>query len=146
LQSLKYIDYDNDFTFAGICKALHIKGKIERFNATVEEFFQEISLERAKSLEELNRKFRVWLDEGMKRLLDETFGDAKLKDAYSFLCIPAVEHNKAKPKVFRTPHSPWLHVDADISMVDVALSTAAAPTYLKAHTINGHDCKLDGGL
>jgi transposase InsO family protein len=40
------------------------KGKIERFNATVEEFFQELSLEKAKSLEELNRKFRVWLDEG----------------------------------------------------------------------------------
>jgi hypothetical protein len=30
----------------------------------VEEFFQELSLEKAKSLEELNRKFRVWLDEG----------------------------------------------------------------------------------
>lgn len=40
------------------------KGKIERFNATVEEFLQELSLEKAKSLEELNRKFRVWLDEG----------------------------------------------------------------------------------
>jgi transposase InsO family protein len=40
------------------------KGKIERFNSTVEEFLQELSLEKAKSLEELNRKFRIWLDEG----------------------------------------------------------------------------------
>jgi len=40
------------------------KGKIERFNSTMEEFLQEISLEKAKSLEELNRKFRIWLDEG----------------------------------------------------------------------------------
>jgi len=40
------------------------KGKIERFNATVEEFLQELSLEKVKSLEELNRKFRIWLDEG----------------------------------------------------------------------------------
>jgi putative transposase len=40
------------------------KGKIERFNGTVEEFFQELSLEKANSLEELNCKFRVWLDEG----------------------------------------------------------------------------------
>jgi len=40
------------------------KGKIERFNATVEEFLQEISLEKPKSLEELNQKFRVWLEEG----------------------------------------------------------------------------------
>lgn len=82
----------------------------------------------------------------LKRLLIKTFGDSRLKDAYTFLCIPAVEHNKAKPRVFKTPHSPWLHTDANISMVDVALSTAAAPTYLKAHSIDGHDCKLDGGL
>jgi putative transposase len=40
------------------------KGKIERFNATVEEFLQELSLEKAKSLKELNHKFRIWLDEG----------------------------------------------------------------------------------
>ncbi|MCX7748376.1 MAG: DDE-type integrase/transposase/recombinase, partial [Clostridia bacterium] len=40
------------------------KGKIERFNGTMEEFLQEISLEKPKSLEELNRKFRIWLDEG----------------------------------------------------------------------------------
>ena len=40
------------------------KGKIERFNSTMEEFLQEISLEKPKSLEELNRKFRIWLDEG----------------------------------------------------------------------------------
>jgi len=40
------------------------KGKIERFNATVEEFLQEISLEKPKDLNELNQKFRIWLDEG----------------------------------------------------------------------------------
>lgn len=40
------------------------KGKIERFNSTMEEFLQELSLEKPKSLEELNRKFRIWLDEG----------------------------------------------------------------------------------
>ncbi|NLB78987.1 MAG: DDE-type integrase/transposase/recombinase, partial [Clostridiaceae bacterium] len=40
------------------------KGKIERFNSTVEAFLEELSLEKAKNLEELNRKFRIWLDEG----------------------------------------------------------------------------------
>lgn len=40
------------------------KGKIERFNSTMEEFLQEISLEKPRSVEELNRKFRIWLDEG----------------------------------------------------------------------------------
>lgn len=40
------------------------KGKIERFNSTMEEFLQELSLEKSKNLEELNRKFKIWLDEG----------------------------------------------------------------------------------
>lgn len=40
------------------------KGKIERFNKTVEEFMGEVGLEKPKTLEELNRHFRVWLEEG----------------------------------------------------------------------------------
>ena len=82
----------------------------------------------------------------LKMLLSKTLGDAKVKDAYTCLCIPAVEHNKAQPKVFKTPHNKNLHIDCNLSMVDVALCTAAAPTYFEAHSIEGHDCKLDGGL
>lgn len=40
------------------------KGKIERYNGTVEEFIQEISLEKIKDLDYLNQKFRIWMDEG----------------------------------------------------------------------------------
>lgn len=40
------------------------KGKVERFNGTVNEFIQEIALDKPKNLYELNRKFRIWLDEG----------------------------------------------------------------------------------
>lgn len=40
------------------------KGKIERFNGTAGEFLQEIALEKPKTLGELNRKFRIWIDEG----------------------------------------------------------------------------------
>jgi putative transposase len=39
------------------------KGKIERFNRTVEEFFEELRLEPVSDLKELNRKFQLWLDE-----------------------------------------------------------------------------------
>ena len=41
-----------------------LKGKIERFNGIVNEFMEELSLEPVQSLEALNRKFRVWLEEG----------------------------------------------------------------------------------
>jgi putative transposase len=41
------------------------KGKVERFNKTVEEdFMQEIILAKPESLQELNRLFRAWLSEG----------------------------------------------------------------------------------
>ena len=38
------------------------KGKIERFNRTVEEFVQEMTIEKPKSLDELNKLFRAWVD------------------------------------------------------------------------------------
>jgi len=40
------------------------KGKIERLNRTVEEFFAEISLEKPKTLEELNQYFSLWMETG----------------------------------------------------------------------------------
>ena len=39
------------------------KGKIERFNRTVENFLAELSLHKAQTLEELNRLFSAWLSE-----------------------------------------------------------------------------------
>ena len=40
------------------------KGKLEKFNKTVEQFLNELTLEPVKTLAELNHKFYVWLDEG----------------------------------------------------------------------------------
>jgi transposase InsO family protein len=40
------------------------KGKVERFNRTVESFLSELSLQKADTLDELNRLFSAWLSEG----------------------------------------------------------------------------------
>ena len=40
------------------------KGKVERFNRTLESFLAELSLQKAQTLEELNRLFSAWLSEG----------------------------------------------------------------------------------
>ena len=40
------------------------KGKIERFNQTVDEFIREVQLEKPPTLERLNELFRPWLSEG----------------------------------------------------------------------------------
>jgi transposase InsO family protein len=40
------------------------KGKVERFNRTVESFLAELSLQKAQTLKELNSFFSAWLSEG----------------------------------------------------------------------------------
>jgi len=40
------------------------KGKIERWNRTVDEFIQEVQLEKPQTLDQLNGLFRAWLSEG----------------------------------------------------------------------------------
>jgi transposase InsO family protein len=40
------------------------KGKVERFNRTVEDFLAELSLQKAENLEELNGLLEAWLSEG----------------------------------------------------------------------------------
>ncbi len=40
------------------------KGKIERWNRTVDEFIQEAQLEKPQTLDQLNKLFRAWLSEG----------------------------------------------------------------------------------
>ena len=74
-----YVDNGKIFVsqwFRLACAKLHIrhlntkayspesKGKIERWNRTVEEFLQEARLESPRSLEQLNGLFRAWLSEG----------------------------------------------------------------------------------
>lgn len=80
------------------------------------------------------------------RLLKDTFGDTKMKDAQTMLCIPSVEHCGAKPKVYKTPHHPQLHIDQECAMWEVALATSAAPYYFPAATLGDGECKLDGGI
>ena len=50
------------------------KGKIERFNLTVEEFIREASLMKIESLAQLNALYRAWLDEGYQHEEHEGIG------------------------------------------------------------------------
>jgi transposase InsO family protein len=74
-----YVDNGKIFTSAWLqlaCAQLNIrhlktrpyspeaKGKVERFNRTVESFLAELSLQKAQNLEDLNQLFDAWLSEG----------------------------------------------------------------------------------
>ena len=83
---------------------------------------------------------------GLINVLQETFKDKLLRDAHSLVCIPSIEHHKANPKVYKTPHHPHYIRDGNIEMWKIALATSAAPVFLPAATINDGECKIDGGL
>lgn len=83
------------------------KGKIERYNATVEEFFQELSLEPVDTLTELNRKYKIWLEEGYHRKphssldgetpMERFQGDARhLRMATAEECYDAFLHEETR--------------------------------------------------
>lgn len=82
----------------------------------------------------------------LMELLKETFDDYKIIDADTMLCIPSIEHRKAMPKVYKTPHNNLYHMDKDMHMWKVALATSAAPFYFPPACDIDDGCKLDGGL
>lgn len=71
--------------------------------------------------------------------------DATLGDASHPLCIPAVNVTEGKPQVFKTRHSAEWHRDWKLKAVDVALATAAAPTFFELAEV-GKSRYADGGL
>jgi putative transposase len=59
------------------------KGKIERFNRTVEEFLQEARLEKVETLEQLNKLFRDWLSEGYNHRVHSALAGRSPAEAFS---------------------------------------------------------------
>lgn len=73
------------------------------------------------------------------------FGDKILKTASKPTCITSLEGNSGMPRVFKTPHHPDFYKDQNERIADVALSTAAAPTFFAPSFRNGH-AFIDGGV
>jgi patatin-like phospholipase/acyl hydrolase len=71
--------------------------------------------------------------------------DLTMGDLINRVIVPAVNLTKGKPQVFKTAHHPTFMRDWRLKVVDVALATAAAPTYFPIHRIGG-EMFADGGL
>lgn len=78
--------------------------------------------------------------------LNVVFGDRRIGDALTRIVIPAYDSANGGLYVFKTAHHERLGVDWKVPMVDAALATAAAPTYLPAHSFDGAAHLLDGGI
>jgi len=70
---------------------------------------------------------------------------ATLGDACHPLCIPAVNLTEGKPQVFKTRHLAEWNRDWKLRAVDVAIATAAAPTFFEIAEV-GNNRYADGGL
>ncbi len=82
----------------------------------------------------------------LRTALEDVFGDRKLGDAKKHLVIPATSANTGDVYIYKTPHHSRFQIDQHESAVNVALATAAAPTYFPAHVAPTGVTLLDGGL
>jgi predicted acylesterase/phospholipase RssA len=74
---------------------------------------------------------------------------AKLGDSNNRLVIPSCVASNGRAYLFRTPHHPDLSRDAHREAAQVALATAAAPTYFAAAQVSGLVAEtqfVDGGV
>ena len=88
---------------------------------------------------------RRYRPDALRAGLAEVLGEARLEDSVVPLVIPAFDLGRNQVHVFKTPHHPRLRRDGRERMVDVALATAAAPTYFPTHVVRGMRL-IDGGV
>jgi uncharacterized protein len=82
----------------------------------------------------------------LRMQLQSVFQDSKMENLNNLVCIPSYNLVRGMPRMFKFPHKEGnLHMDAKIPIVDVALATSAAPTYLPIHEHEGA-LYVDGGI
>ena len=87
---------------------------------------------------------------GIENVLNQYFGDARLKQAITDVLIPSYEIERSIPFFFKSSNA-CQNEAYDFAMCDVARATAAAPTYfepmkLAAQTTNDYFALIDGGV
>jgi len=102
-----------------------------------------------------DRKLRHWLkskheSRTLRELLQEVFGDRKLSyDSCCRLVIPTVRAIHGEAETIVTAHNPDRTAFRDISAVDAALASSAAPTYFDEavwENLIAPETFLDGGI
>lgn len=84
--------------------------------------------------------------EPLKKILVDMLDETTMGEANNLLCIPSYNLISGMPRMFKYPHKEGnFFMDKDIKMVDVALATSAAPTYLPIHE-HRNILYADGGL
>jgi patatin-like phospholipase/acyl hydrolase len=82
----------------------------------------------------------------LRRSLEEFFGDKTLRDLQTDVLITSVSLPNALPRLHKTEYAERNHERSDEGLVDVALATAAAPTFFPAHSTQHSHHLIDGGI
>jgi len=82
----------------------------------------------------------------LEKALAEVFGSRSLGESKTRLMIPSLDLETGAVHVFKTAHHDRFVRDYKERVVDVALSTAAAPTYFPTHTFEAGVPLIDGGM
>ncbi len=85
-------------------------------------------------------------NKNLKSCLERVFGEKKIGDCTTRILIPSYNLNTGKVEVFKTSHNPRFSRDYKEKIVDVLLSTTAAPTYFPAHNFKRRGRYIDGGV
>lgn len=83
--------------------------------------------------------------EPLRSALEDVFGQRRLGESSVRLVIPTWGSLQRLPRLFKTAHHPRFQMDYKMSAVDIAMATAAAPTYLPAYRLRGVE-HVDGGI
>ncbi|WP_337288906.1 CBASS cGAMP-activated phospholipase [Candidatus Methylomirabilis sp.] len=90
--------------------------------------------------------FSKYCQEPFRKALQEKFGDLKIGDSKIRLVIPTLNLETGKVYVYKTAHHRRFEKDYKECVVDVALATAAAPTYFPSHRNSSGTPLVDGGM
>jgi predicted acylesterase/phospholipase RssA len=69
-----------------------------------------------------------------------------LGDSICRLVIPSFDANRANAYLYKTAHHPRLRTDYHVPVWEVAMATAAAPTYFPSYTSDNKIRFIDGGI
>ncbi len=88
-------------------------------------------------------KFRP---DGLRSELEGVFGSRRFGESTNRLVITAFNADDGDVKLMKTAHHDRFRIDHEMSAIDVALATSAAPTYFPAHEVEDGLSLIDGGV
>jgi hypothetical protein len=90
--------------------------------------------------------FSKYSHKPLRAALTSIFAERRLGESTIRLIIPSLNLETGEVHIYKTSHIPRLERDYKESVVDVALATAAAPTFFPTHRSAAGTPLIDGGL